>query len=148
MPFGAWVRVIGGPCAQSLTRQRGCKSFEVDGRRVKAYEFYVSPGDHTYSFDLVYHSRIYCNGPLAGKPATASYTQLAFGEFSHTSLLLGKHSVVASAKAGQTIKFVHRADPECKYSLEDFVSIEIDGEGPTQKVFRSTRKFRLKSDAN
>ena len=86
--------------------------------------FYVTPGSHIYTFSLKYVSKTFCSGPLSGRPAYADFVQpTGHQEPSRTALLLGEYDISVTAVAGELVTITPRAEPDCKYGIEDYFSV-------------------------
>jgi hypothetical protein len=102
------------------------KLTHIDGIAVKRKgPFFVEPGEHVLAVAVQYVSRNWCSGPLAGKPATAAYTQASGQGASRTSLLVGGYEIGIVAEYGTAVRLQYTPEPDCKDRIEDYYAVVV-----------------------
>jgi hypothetical protein len=103
------------------------KIVRIDDKKVSsAPVIYVSPGNHTYTFNTNYTSPVYCNGPAYGLKAEKEILfNKVTGETSSVVSMKADYSIDVSATEGETVQFIFKPEPGCKAGLEDYFKIVV-----------------------
>jgi hypothetical protein len=105
-----------------LSNYGSAKLISIDKMTISSFTpkiFYISPGLHTFTFDMSYVSRNYYPGYLVlpGIPPDA--------KMQGKSLLIGEYSMPVEAKAGESVQFIRRVEPDLKQSINDYFNIVV-----------------------